>query len=85
MLVLVMEQTHLTAFPTFVSCSREYLETQELVRDVLSPATDPVVLPASTSLAVLPFHLVAWMYHLLLLSESLQIVVLVAGEEYAGR
>lgn len=54
-------------------------------RDVLSLATDPVVLPASTSPAVLLFHLVAWMQHLFLLSESVQIsVVLMDGEKYAS-
>lgn len=54
-------------------------------RDVLSLATDPVVLPASTSLAVLLFHLVAWMQHLFLLSESVQIsIVLMDGEKYAS-
>lgn len=54
-------------------------------RDVLSLATDPVVLPASASLAVLLFHLVAWMQHLFLPSDSVQIsVVLMDGEKYAS-
>jgi len=45
----------------------------------------PAVLPASTSLAVLLFHLVAWMQHHFLLAESAQIpVVLMGGEKFAG-
>lgn len=54
-------------------------------RDVLYLATDLVVLPASTSLAVLLFHLVAWMQHLFHLSESVQIsVVVMDREKYSG-
>lgn len=45
-------------------------------------ATDPVVVTGSTSFAVLLFHLVAWMQHFSLLSESLQVSVVLMDRQW---